>query len=403
MLSLALRNIFRHKIRTAMTVGAIVFGVVGLIVTGGFVQDILFQLSEATIHSQSGHLQVYRKGFYEFGSRSPEKYLIDEPRLLQQRIEALPATAETMARISFTGLLSNGRSDISIVGEGVEADKEARLGSYLKISAGRQLTDSDQYGILLGDGVATSMQLKPGDPVTLLVSTAAGATNTLDFEVVGAFQTFSKEFDARAVRIPLAASQELFGSSGANSIVVSLRKTDETEATAATLGTQLDAQHYAIRTWRELNDFYQKAVDLYDRQFGVLRLIVLLMVLLTVANTVNMSVFERVGEFGTLLALGNRSRDIFRLVILENTLIGLIGALTGAATGLLAAGALTALAIEMPPLPNANTGYVVSIRVLPSAVVSAFVIGLGATVLAAILPAVRVSRNPIAESLRQNY
>jgi len=127
------------------------------------------------------------------------------------------------------------------------------------------------------------------------------------------------------------------------------------------------------------------------------------MVLLTVANTVNMSVFERVGEFGTLLALGNRSRDIFRLVILENTLIGLIGALTGAATGILAAAALTALAIEMPPLPNANTGYVVSIRVLPSAVASAFVIGLGATVLAAILPAVRVSRNPIAESLRQNY
>lgn len=386
-----------------MTVGAIVFGVVGLIVTGGFVQDILFQLSEATIHSQSGHLQVYRKGFYESGSRSPEKYLIDEPRIIQKGIEALPATAETMARISFTGLLSNGRSDISIVGEGIEADKEARLGSYLKISAGRQLTDRDQYGVLLGDGVATSMKLKPGDPVTLLVSTTAGATNTMDFEVVGVFQTFSKEFDARAVRIPLAASQELFASSGANSIVISLHKTDETEATAATLSRQLDAQRYEIRTWRELNDFYQKAVDLYDRQFGVLRLIVLLMVLLTVANTVNMSVFERIGEFGTLLALGNRSRDIFRLVILENALIGLIGALTGATAGIVVATALTALGIEMPPLPNANTGYVVSIRVLPAAVASAFAIGLGATVLAAILPALRVSRNQIAESLRQNH
>lgn len=386
-----------------MTVGAIVFGVVGLIVTGGFVQDILFQLSEATIHSQSGHLQVYRKGFYESGSRSPEKYLIDEPRIIQNGIEALPATAETMARISFTGLLSNGRSDISIVGEGIEADKEARLGSYLKISAGRQLTDRDQYGVLLGDGVATSMKLKPGDPVTLLVSTTAGATNTMDFEVVGVFQTFSKEFDARAVRIPLAASQELFASSGANSIVISLHRTDETEATAVTLSRQLDAQRYEIRSWRELNDFYQKAVDLYDRQFGVLRLIVLLMVLLTVANTVNMSVFERIGEFGTLLALGNRSRDIFRLVILENALIGLIGALTGATAGIVVATALTALGIEMPPLPNANTGYVVSIRVLPAAVASAFAIGLGATVLAAILPALRVSRNQIAESLRQNH
>jgi hypothetical protein len=37
----------------------------------------------------------------------------------------------------------------------------------------------------------------------------------------------------------------------------------------------------------------------------VLRLIILLMVLLSVANSVNMSVFERVGEFGTMMALGN--------------------------------------------------------------------------------------------------
>jgi len=403
MLSLALRNIFRHKLRTGMTVGAIVFGVIGLIVTGGFVQDILFQLSEATIHSQSGHLQVYRKGFHEHGSRSPDKYLIDHPDNVKQVIREAPGIADVMARLSFSGLLSNGRSDLSIIGEGVEAGPEARLGSYVKISAGRQLTDDDLYGILLGDGVARSMKLKPGDRVSLLVTTAEGAMNTLDFEVIGAFQTFSKEFDAHAVRIPLAASQELFASNGVNSLVISLQKTEETDRSAAWLAATLDLDKYEIKTWPELNDFYQKAVDLYDRQFGVLRLIVLLMVLLTVANTVNMSVFERIGEFGTLLALGNRSSDIFRLIVLENTLTGLLGAMAGLAAGLLAAYALTALGIEMPPLPNANTGYVVSIRVSPSGVAAAFAIGFGATILAAILPALRVARNPIAESLRQNY
>ena len=47
-------------------------------------------------------------------------------------------------------------------------------------------------------------------------------------------------------------------------------------------------------------------VELYGRQFGVLRVIILIMVLLAVANTINMSTFERVGEFGTMRALGNR-------------------------------------------------------------------------------------------------
>ena len=315
----------------------------------------------------------------------------------------MPGVTDTLARLSFSGLLSNGRSDLSIVGEGVEADKEARLGSYIKITAGRQLTGQDAYGILIGDGVANSLKLKPGDRVTVLLNTAEGAMNSLDFEVTGVFQTFSKEFDARAVRIPLAAAQELFGTDGVNSLVISLLTTEDTDRTAARLVAQLDGNEYELRTWRELNDFYQKAVDLYDRQFGVLRLIVLLMVLLMVANTVNMTVFERIGEFGTLMAIGNRSGDIFRLVVLENALVGMIGALLGLAAGVLAAWGITALEIAMPPLPNANTGYVMSIRLAPAAVATAVAVGFGATVLAAILPAARVARSPIVESLRQNY
>ena len=77
MVKLALRNVVRQKTHTAMTLTAIVFGVAGLILAGGWVNDIFVKLAEALIHSQSGHLQVYKSGFYAAGSRSPEKYLMD--------------------------------------------------------------------------------------------------------------------------------------------------------------------------------------------------------------------------------------------------------------------------------------------------------------------------------------
>jgi putative ABC transport system permease protein len=307
-----------------------------------------------------------------------------------------------MGRLSFSGLLSNGRSDLAVVGEGVDADKEARLGSFLNIIAGRQLDATDRYGVVVGSGAANSLSLKPGDRVTVLLNTVHGAMNSIDLEVVGVFQTFSKEFDARAIRVPLAAAQELFGSEGVNNIVVALHRTEDTDAIVAGLAARLDQQTYEIKTWRQLNDFYQKAVDLYDRQFGVLRLIVLLMVLLTVANTVNMSVFERVGEFGTLKALGNRNMDVFRLVLSENALIGAAGAIFGLAVGIAAAVAITAAGFEMPPPPNANSGYRMAIRLAPQAVLTSAAIGLIAAVLASIPPALRVARRPIAESLRQN-
>ena len=60
---LARRNVLRQRTRTAMTLAAIAFGVIGLILSGGFVQDIFIQLGEAVIHSQSGHLQVAKAGF----------------------------------------------------------------------------------------------------------------------------------------------------------------------------------------------------------------------------------------------------------------------------------------------------------------------------------------------------
>ena len=402
MLKLALRNILRHKLRTAMTLAAIVFGVVGLILSGGFVEDIFLQLAETTIHSQSGHLQIYKTGFFAQGSRAPEKYLIDEPDSIRSALDRFPEIDDTMARVNFSGLLNNGRTDLSIVGEGVEADKEARLGSHLRISAGRQLGKADAYGILVGHGVAASLKLIPGERVTLLLNTAEGAMNSLEFEVVGVFQTFSKEFDARAVRIPLAAAQELLNTQGINRIVLSLKKTEDTERVTRSLAAQLDGALYELKTWRQLNDFYQKTVDLYARQFGVLRLIVLIMVFLGVANTINMSVFERTGEFGTMMALGNTRMTIFQLVLLENVLLGLIGASVGALLGVAMAVLISTVGIVMPPPPNANIGYTALIRIVPSVVVMAFLVGLIATILAAIFPASRVARTPIDEALRQN-
>jgi len=403
MLKLALRNILRHRLRTAMTLAAMIFGVVGLIFSGGFVQDVYHQLSEALIHSQSGHLQISRAGFNAKGMRSPERYLIEAPEALRRDVSGKPAVAEVMARVSFSGLVSNGRNEWPIVGEGVEAEKEAALGSLLRISAGRQLAATDVNGILLGHGVAGALKLRPGDTLTLLVNTAEGALNSLEFEVVGTFQSFSSDFDARAVRIPLAAAHELLGSLGANTLVFSLQRTDDTESVAAALKVQLDAAVYEVKTWVELNDFYTSTVELYDRQFGVLQLIILFLVLLSVANSVNMSVFERVGEFGTMMALGTRRGDVFRLLLLENSLLGVAGGALGVALGIALAFSVSAIGIPMPPPPNSGVGYIAHIRIVPSVVVAAFLIGSCAAALASLWPAWRVSHIPVDAALRQNY
>jgi len=401
LVKLALRNILRQRVRTAITLAAIIFGVTGLILSGGFVQDIFVQLGEGIIQSETGHVQVFRKGFREEGSRKPDRYLVDNPTQTAARIAGLPLVKEVSLRLSFSGLINNGKRDLAIIGEGIEPDKEARLGSFLKIVAGRQLTDADLFGIIVGQGLAEALGFEIGDSVTLVMNTADGALNTIDVEVLGIFQSFSRDFDARALRLPLAAAQELMATAGANLLVVTLEQTQDTDLVLAAIKDLLDNSILEARSWKELSDFYEKTLKLYDRQFGVLQLIILIMVLLSVANTVNMSTFERMGEFGTMQALGNTRGAVFRLIVLENLFIGLIGGSLGALIGIALALLISSIGIPMPPPPSANSGYTAMIRLDVATVASAFVIGVISTTLAALFPARRVSRTDVVEALRQ--
>lgn len=402
MLFLAIRNVLRQWRRTMIAVSTIVVGVAGLIVIGGFVRDIFIQLQEATIHSQIGHIQVYRDGYSEMGRRNPFQYMIEEPAEVTQVITQQPQVTDVLQRLNFSGLANNGRADLNVIGEGIEPDKEAALGTAISIVEGRQLASTDDFGIVMGRGVAKSLQLKPGDYVTLLVSTAEGSLNSLEFEVIGIFKSFASDYDNSAVRIPLAAAQELTVTDGIHSVVVALDATEHTDRVTASVKGELPASRYEVRPWYEIADFYSKAVALYGTQLAVLQFIVLLMILLSVMNSVNMVVHERIGEFGTLMALGNRQADVFKLIFLENCVLGLMGAGAGVLVGALLAQLISAFGFEMPPLPNSQIGYIAHVRLVPSVMAMAFGIGLIATILAAILPAFRVSKLPVVDALRQN-
>ncbi len=402
MFKLAFRNIFRNRSRTALTLAAIVTGVVAIIVSGGFVQDIFIQIREATIHSRLGHVQIFRQGYLEYGSRDPSHYLIAQPKPLVSAVRAIPHVKDVLARINFSGLANNSRADLPIIGEGVEPDKEARLGTSTSMTAGRQLQDADRFAAVIGEGVASALQLKPGSYLTLMINTPEGALNTLEFKIVGVFRTFSKDYDDRGVRIPLAAAQELLFTPAIHSLVLSLDDTAATDSVVAAASAMLAKQGYEIKPWYTLADFYEKTVELYKRQFGALQLIILVMLVLSVASTINMAVFERTGEFGTLLALGLRRPQIFALVLVENTLLGLLGGVLGVIVGLALAGLISSVGISMPPPPGSSVGYIVSIRLVPWVLVAAALIGTAATVLAALLPGRRASRIAVVEALRHN-
>lgn len=378
-------------------------GVVGLVLVAGFIDDIYFQLGNAFIHTQTGHFQVGKNGYFEFGSRTPEKYLLQDADGLRQKIQSTPEVSGVMQRLDFAGILNNGSADLAILGEGVEAAEDAEFSSMLKMVAGRRLSVEDAYGVMLGKGVADSLKLQVGDSVTLVAATAGGAMNSLDLQVTGIFISFAKDYDDRAVRISLAAAQELIGERGISRMIGFLKNREQTDAIVQKFRTELGASNgLDIPSWIDLSDFYRNTVAAYEQQFIVIRAIIFLMVVFSVVNVVNMSIFERTGEFGTMRAIGNTGNFVSRMIIYEGIILGFFGAVIGLVIGIGLALLVSAIGIPMPPPPNMNQGYIAEIRLSTDGLIFAFFTGFIAPIPASLWPAWKVRKIPIVDALREN-
>ena len=410
-LKLAIRNVFRNKFRSLITLAAIAFGCVSLIFAGGFFEDTFLQMREAVIHSHLGHIQVYKKGYLEKGNAKPFDYMIDKPDKIEKLIVSVDHVKFITPRITFSGLLSTGESTIAVIGQGINPEGEEAIGiietvrgakTGVAIEKGENLSQSDMYDVILGKGLAKAMGLKVGDFIILVCNTIGGALNAMDMKVKGVFSTTSKEFDDHAVRMPIAAAQTLLRSNEVQTLVVVLDKTENTDLVKNQLlylfkSKQLDLE---LKPWHEMADFYNKTVELYGKQFLVLELIIAIIVVLSIFNTVNMSIRERTREIGTIMALGAKRREVLKLFLLEGLVLGILGGLIGITAGTMFAYIISLVGIPMPPPPGGTFNWVARIRVVPDLLFSSFLIALISSLVSSFYPAFKASRLTIADALR---
>src|SRR6266850_103635 len=230
-LKLAIRNVFRNRRRTLITLAAMGFGAAAIIVFGGFVHSIYWEVRESTIRSQVGHIQIYRKGYSERGNLAPFDYLVPDYAGLHAELSKLPHVGTVTARLGFSGLISTGDTTTAFVGTGVQPDAERDLSSLAVVVEGKDLAARDPRGITLGLGLARAFGVKPGDDLTLLTTTKGGSINALAVKVRGVWESGEKAYDDRFLRVPLGEVQRLLDleAGEVQSVVILLDATENTE------------------------------------------------------------------------------------------------------------------------------------------------------------------------------
>ncbi len=399
---MAARNLRRNTQRTLVATLTVAFGIVAFLLAGGFIVWVFEQMREDTIHSQLGHIQIVRPGYFEKGIADPYAFLLPERSDEQATIEKMPGFRSLAPRLAFSGLVSRGETTISFLGEGVDPVPEKPLSDRVMIVGGRNLETNSENSALLGEGLAQSLGSQIGDQIVLLATSAKGSPSAVEVKVVGIFATASKDFDDSALRIPIQVARKLMKVSGATSWAVLLDKTEQTDESAAHLKSALPSAGFEVVPWNALADFYNKTVVLFSKQVSVVKLIIGIIIVLTISNTQMMSVLERTREVGTSLAIGQRRQTVMRMFIAEGVLIGVVGGVIGVALGYVLAFAISAVGIPMPAPPGMARGFLGEILLLPSLAIEALVLALVTTLLASILPAWKASQMNIVDALRHN-
>lgn len=398
-LRLAARNLHKQRSRSFVALMTVVGGVLAYLLAGGFIEWIFKDMRESTIHSQLGHIQIIRPGYFNEGIADPYRHLL--PEGTEEVLSSISKHVVTASpRLAFGGLASKGEATVSFIGEGIDPAREAPITRAITITEGKDLAEGTADSALLGEGLAANLGASPGDSIVLLSNTASGGVNAVELRVVGLFATKIKTYDDTTLRAPIGVARKLMRVSGATSLVVLLKETDSTTTMVNALRKALPADQYEVVPWSDLADFYNKTVELFSRQVGVVRFLIGIIVVLSISNTLSMSVTERTGEIGTLMALGVRRHSILALFIIEGLLLGIIGAAVGVGLGFLLGRIISWIGIPMPPPPGMARGYIGQIEITAALAFNAFLLASITTVIASVIPALRASRMEIVDALR---
>ena len=401
-LSLAFRNIFRSRRRTMMMLLVVAGGVSALLLAGGYFSYIFWGFRETTIRNGVGHLQIFNARYFDH----------DETRVLENGLagfdnvrriaQATPHVVGVAPRIEFYGMVSNGQKSATYMGTAVVPAAERKMHFVPDVLKGHWFNaDGGENEVIVGAGLARSMNVKPGDGLTLLAVTADGALNGIDVDVVGVITTHFKELDDRLLQITLPAAQRLLQTDRVTKLVVGLDNTDNTNALRAVLTARLAGSEpkVILKDWQELSPMYKQIVLMFGGILAFMGVIIFFMVVMSSTNTMMMAMFERTREVGTMLAMGTPRSWVVALFVLEGALTGVFGA----AAGLLAGNGIAALLnhahIQLPPPPGNSTGFPLRILHVPEYMVLASVLVVLTLAAASIPPAWRASRLKVVEAL----
>jgi putative ABC transport system permease protein len=397
----ALKSLLARKLRLVLTAIAIVLGV-------GFVAGSLVLTDTALsafddlfgdVYARTDVVVQAKNAFQDIaagggGGGAQERNPIPEEVLAD--VEALPVVAAANGSVSGFAQVIDPEADEVIasggapsIGSSWDPDVTAfdltgqppRAPDEVVIDA----STVEEAGLEIGDEVRIVTPLGV-HPYRLTGEISLPAASTVGGATVSAFE--------------LGTAQRLFDSEGAFDQIYVVAEEGASAASVARQVQQVLPDGFqaitAADAAAEQTEQVREALGFLRTALLVFAFVALFVGAFVIFNTFNIVVTQRTRELGLLRALGASRRQVFASVVIESTVVGLLGSAIGLAVGIglavLLKEGLEVIGLELPPTP---------LQIGPTTIVAALVVGTIVTVVASVFPARRASRVAPIEALRE--
>lgn len=328
--TIAYRDLGRHRRRSIFTLLAVALGLGLLLTLDGLISGVMADSLANSIRLRTGHVQIRAATFQEDQLSLQAKDLLPNPDELVSKAKAL-SEVKAAAPVLWSSVILNTLDEsagLQLLGIDINSSlyDPVRAG----VVTGNWLTADDREGILIGRGLADSLNIGVGQKVNLALVNSDGQPDEGTFTIRGLFSTGIPSYDQSAVFMPLDKAQAFTSAGNRASLIMILlnNQNDANKVAAAVSGPGL-----TVPTWSDLNKFFVDTMQTALSFYAILDGIVILIVAVIIVNTLLMSVFERFREMGILAALGMKGRQIQLMFLLEAATLGLIGIVVGIVIG----------------------------------------------------------------------
>lgn len=400
----AWRNLMRNGRRTVLTVGSIAAGLAAVMFGQSLLKSFQGQMIDKSTGAMLGHIQIQAKGVVD---RKLPEILLPSAEPWRTRLINDPEVKAVVARLLYTGLVYAAGGSRGVLIVGVEPESEKTLSIIPEYMRDGSYFGRTKRDLVLGAQLARDLDVLVGERVVVMAQSkkADEGMNSELFRVAGIYETHSTSYDGQIAYIPLKAAQRIRGREGAVSYL------------AARIGDPSRAEDYAAERFDSIGG---STAGVYPygavgseivgiKKFQDALLVVILVVIFSIVglgilNTISMSYFERIREFGVIRAIGARPATLYRLLLAEATMLGVLGILGGLILGGAGIAFFGTVGLALP-LGKAMSYFMPFDEVVfmrPQWAMHAWsALGLfGVCLAAAVGPAVRGARLVVADALR---